>query len=197
LLLDEPLSALDAHTKIAVRGELQELLRELALPTLLVTHDYEDAASLADKVGVLVEGKLRQLAPPQEMVARPADGFVASFTGANLLRGIARRRDDDLTLIELEGGELVYSTDHAEGPVGVVVYPWDVSVGRQHQADSAMNVIEAEIRSVAHIGNRARVKIGPVTAEVTEASVEKLGLTVGSRAVASFKATGTRLVPYA
>jgi molybdate transport system ATP-binding protein len=197
LLLDEPLSALDAHTKIAVRGELQELLREFGLPTLLVTHDYEDAASLVDKVGVLVDGKLRQFTSPQEMVARPADGFVASFTGANLLRGIARRRVDELTLIVLEGGETVYSTDHAEGPVGVVVYPWDVSVGRQHQPDSAMNVIEGEIRSVVHVGNRARVRIGPVTAEVTEASVEKLSLTPGSRVVASFKATGTRLVPYA
>ena len=90
LLLDEPLSALDAHTKVAVRGELQELLREFGLPTLLVTHDYEDAAALADKVGVLVDGSLRQLAAPQEMVAHPADGFVASFTGANLLHGIAR-----------------------------------------------------------------------------------------------------------
>ena len=57
LLLDEPLAALDAHTKSAVRGELQELLRELALPTLLVTHDYEDAAALADEVGVIVDGK--------------------------------------------------------------------------------------------------------------------------------------------
>ena len=197
LLLDEPLSALDANTKVAVRGELQELLREFGLPTLLVTHDYEDAASLADMVGVLVDGKLRQLASPQELVARPADGFVASFTGANLLRGTARRRQDDLTLIELEGGEIVYSTDHAEGPVGVVVYPWDVAVGRHHQADSAMNVIEGQIRSVIHVGNRARVRIGPVTAEVTDASVERLGLTPGSTVVASFKATGTRLVPYA
>jgi molybdate transport system ATP-binding protein len=196
LLLDEPLSALDAHTKIEGRGELQELLREFGLPTLLVTHDYEDAASLAANVGVVVDGKLRQFASPQEMVANPADGFVASFTGANLMRGTARKRQDELTLIELEGGEIVYSTDHAEGPVGVVVYPWEVSVGRQHQPDSAMNVIEGEIRSVVHVGNRARVKIGPVTAEVTEASVEKLELRAGSRAVASFKATGTRLVPY-
>ena len=196
LLLDEPLSALDAHTKIAVRGELQELLREFGLPTLLVTHDYEDAASLADVVGVLVEGNLRQLASPQELVAHPADGFVASFTGANLLRGTARRRDDDLTQIELEGGEIVYSTDRAEGPVGVVVYPWDVSVGRDHQVDSAMNVIDGTILSVVHVGNRVRVRIGPVTAEVTDASVEKLGLVPGGRVVASFKATGTRLVPY-
>jgi molybdate transport system ATP-binding protein len=196
LLLDEPLSALDAHTKIEVRGELQELLREFGLPTLLVTHDYEDAASLADKVGVLVDGKLRQLAAPQEMVAHPADGFVASFTGANLLRGTARKRENDLTQIELEAGEIVYSTDAAEGPVGVVVYPWDVAIAHQRQPDSTMNMIEGPIRSVVHVGNRARVKIGPVTAEVTAASVERLGLVPGARVVASFKATGTRLVPF-
>ena len=197
LLLDEPLSALDANTKVTVRGELQELLRELGLPTLLVTHDFEDAASLADELGVLVDGKLRQLASPQELVAYPADSFVASFTGANLMRGTARTRRDDLTLVELEGGEIVYSTDHAEGPVDVVVYPWDVTVGQRHQLDSAMNAIEGEIRSVVHVGNRARVRIGPVTAEVTDASVERLGLAPGRIVVATFKATGTRLVPFA
>jgi len=196
LLLDEPLSALDAHTKIAVRGELQELLREFGLPTLLVTHDYEDAASLAERVGVIVDGHLRQLASPQEMVARPADGFVASFTGANLLRGTARRGEDELTVITLDSGETIYSTDAAEGPVGVVVYPWEVLVGRAHQPDSALNVLEGEIRSLVHVGNRVRIRIGPLTAEVTEASVEKLALAVGGRAVASFKATGTRLVSY-
>ena len=193
LLLDEPLAALDAHTKVAVRGELQELLREFGLPTLLVTHDYEDAASLADRVGVIVDGKLRQLASPKEMVSRPADGFVASFTGANLLHGIASRRDS-LTVIRLESGLELFSVDRAEGPVGVVVYPWEVLVGRVHQPDSALNVIEGEIRSLVHVGNRVRVRIGELTAEVTEASVEKLGLEVGTRAVASFKATGTRLV---
>jgi molybdate transport system ATP-binding protein len=193
LLLDEPLAALDAHTKVAVRGELQELLREFRLPTLLVTHDYEDAASLADRVGVIVDGKLRQLASPKEMVARPADGFVASFTGANLLHGIARRRDN-LTVITLESGEELYSVDPGQGPVGVVVYPWEVLVGHVHQPDSALNVIEGEIRSLVHVGNRVRVRIGELTAEVTEGSAEKLGLQVGTRAVASFKATGTRLV---
>jgi molybdenum ABC transporter ATP-binding protein len=193
LLLDEPLAALDAHTKVAVRGELQELLREFGLPTLLVTHDYEDAASLADRVGVIVDGKLRQLASPREMVSRPADGFVASFTGANLLHGTASRRDN-LTVITLASGQELFSVDRAEGPVGVVVYPWEVLIGRVHQPDSALNVIEGEIRSLVHVGNRVRVRIGELTAEVTEASVEKLGLEVGTRAVASFKATGTRLV---
>jgi ABC-type sulfate/molybdate transport systems ATPase subunit len=197
LLLDEPLAALDAHTKAEVRHELAELLRELALPTLLVTHDYEDAAALADHVGVLVEGKLRQLGTPAELVARPRDAFVASFTGANLLHGHARRGEGALTAIRLESGEDLYSADEAEGEVGVVVYPWEVSVARTHapDADSALNVVRGQVGSLVEVANRVRVRVGPVTAEVTAASAERLELAAGGVAYATFKATGTRLVP--
>jgi len=197
LLLDEPLAALDAHTKAEVRHELAELLRELALPTLLVTHDYEDAAALADQVGVLVEGKLRQLGTPAELVARPRDAFVASFTGANLLHGRARRGEGALTAIRLESGETLYSADEAEGAVGVVVYPWEVSVARTHTPDagSALNVVRGQVGSLVEVANRVRVRVGPVTAEVTAASAERLDLAAGGIAYATFKATGTRLVP--
>jgi molybdate transport system ATP-binding protein len=194
LLLDEPLSALDAHTKATVRVELEELLRGLELPTLIVTHDYEDAAALAETVGVLVEGQLRQIGAPEELVSRPADPFVASFTGANLLRGHAELLEDGLTSIRLETGEVVYSTDRARGEVGVVVYPWDVAVGRVQVDGSALNLVAGEVASVVPVGNRVRVRIGPLTAEVTAASAEKLELARGGKAYASFKATGTRLV---
>jgi ABC-type sulfate/molybdate transport systems ATPase subunit len=193
LLLDEPLAALDAHTKAQVRSELHELLRELALPTLLVTHDYEDAAALADEVGVLVDGRLRQLASPAELVARPADSFVASFTGANLLHGVATR-SDGLTEVRLGGGERIFSTDDGAGEVGVVVYPWEIGVSREPSHDSPLNVVRGEIGSVFEIGNRVRVRIGPITAEVTSPSAERLDLARGGVAYATFKATGTRLV---
>jgi ABC-type sulfate/molybdate transport systems ATPase subunit len=197
LLLDEPLSALDAHTKDAVRLELQELLRTFGLPTLMVTHDYEDAAALAGTVGVLVEGELRQLGSPAELVSQPSDPFVASFTGANLLHGHVLLLDQGLTRVRLDSGEIVYSTDAAQGEVGVVVYPWDVSIGRIHSEDSALNLIRGEIASVSSVGNRVRVRVGPLTAEVTAASAERLQLARGGVAIASFKATGTRLVPLA
>jgi ABC-type sulfate/molybdate transport systems ATPase subunit len=195
LLLDEPLSALDAHTKATVRLELQELLRGFELPTLIVTHDYEDAAVLAETVGVLVEGELRQLGTPTELVSQPRDPFVASFTGANLLRGSVQGHDAGLTSVRLESGDLVYSTDEAQGEVEVVVYPWDVSIGRVHADDSALNLVRGEIGSLAEVGNRVRVRVGPLTAEVTAASADRLGLARGGVAYASFKATGTRLVP--
>jgi molybdate transport system ATP-binding protein len=195
LLLDEPLSALDTHTKSTVRVELEELLRGLELPTLIVTHDYEDAAALAETVGVLVEGRLRQLGTPEELVAAPADPFVASFTGANLLRGHAEPVEDGLTSVRLENGDVVYSTDRANGEVGVVVYPWDVALGRMQVDGSALNLVAGEVASVFPVGNRVRVRIGPLTAEVTAASAERLQLERGGRVYASFKATGTRLVP--
>jgi molybdenum ABC transporter ATP-binding protein len=193
LLLDEPLSALDAQTKQVVRAELQELLDELSLPVLLVTHDYEDAAALAGEVGVISAGKLRQLGSPQELVSRPADAFVASFTGANVLRGIAARAGE-LTEVRLEGGAVLYSTDVAAGEVEVVVYPWDVSLAREAPADSALNHVRGEIASLVTVGNRVRVRVGPLTAEVTAASAERLGLRRGEPVTATFKATATRIV---
>jgi ABC-type sulfate/molybdate transport systems ATPase subunit len=193
LLLDAPLAALDAHTKERVRSELHELLRELALPTLLVTHDYADAAALADEVGVLVDGQLRQLGTPAELVARPRDPFVASFTGANLLHGVATR-DGDLSGVRLTSGEELFSTDDAEGEVGVVVYPWEIGLSREPTHDSPLNVVRGEVGPVFEVGNRVRVRVGPVTAEVTAASAGRLELAAGGVAYASFKATGTRLV---
>jgi len=92
------------------------------------------------------------------------------------------------------GGEPFF-TERGEGAVGVVVYPWEVSVGRIHQQDSAMNLIQGEIRSVVAVGNRVRVRVGPITAEVTASSADKLELARGGTAFATFKATGTRLVP--
>jgi ABC-type sulfate/molybdate transport systems ATPase subunit len=197
LLLDEPLSALDAHTKSAVRLELSELLRDLGLPVILVTHDFEDAAALADEVGVLVDGKLRQRSTPAELVARPLDAFVASLTGANLLHGRARRVGGELTAVRLAGGEETYSTGTDDEELGAVVYPWGFPVARSHSPDSALNVIRGDVGSVVEVGNRVRVRIGPVTAEVTAASAERLELARGGSAFATFKATGTRLVPLA
>jgi molybdate transport system ATP-binding protein len=194
LLLDEPLSALDAHTKAAVRIELHELLRDLALPTILVTHDFEDAAALADRVGVMVDGRILQSGTAAELVASPADPFVASFTGATLLQGTAAAGPNGLTEVVLDGGGTAWSTDPASGRVGLAVYPWEVSLSRVLPSDSTVNHIRATVASVVPLGNRARVRVGPIVAEITAASAERLGLHEGEIVVASFKATATRLL---
>jgi molybdopterin-binding protein len=182
LLLDEPLSALDAHTKVDVRAELQQLLAGLEIPTLLVTHDFEDAAALAGRVGVLVDGELRQTGSPTDLVAQPADAFVASFTGANLLPA------------RLDDGTAIATSEDGEGAVTLAVYPWDITISKTRPDDSAMNVVAGAITAITELGNRARVTVGPLTAEITVDSLRRLALQRGQHVYASFKATGTRVI---
>ena len=193
LLLDEPLAALDAHTKTTVRAELHDLLAELDIPVLLVTHDFEDAAALAERVSVIVEGRLRQTGTPGELVAAPADAVVASFTGANLLQGEAFA-DEGSTRVRLDDGTIVATAEPAHGRVALAVYPWDITLATTPPHDSALNVIHAPIRSVAELGSRVRLAVGPISAEITAESLARLALRPGQPVYASFKATGTRVV---
>ncbi len=197
LLLDEPLSALDAHTRDAVRGELRDLLAVLHLPTILVTHDFEDAAALADRVGVLVGGRLLQVGTPSELVAAPSDPFVARFTGATLLHGVAEPGAGGLTRVLLDAGGTAWTTDAGVGRVAVAVHPWEVAVSRAAPEDSTLNHISAPIDSLVTIGNRVRVRVGPLSGEITSGSAERLGLREGDVVVASFKATAARLISLA
>jgi molybdate transport system ATP-binding protein len=196
LLLDEPTAALDPHTRAAVRSELADLLAELRLPTLLVTHDFEEAAALAGRVGVVVEGRLRQLGTPEELVAAPADPFVARFTGATLLHGVAEAADG-LTRVALDVGGSAWTTDPGSGRVAIAVHPWEVSVSRTAPDDSMVNHIRAPIGSLVTVGNRVRVRVGPLAGEITTGSAERLRLREGDVVVASFKATAARLIQLA
>jgi len=189
------MSALDAHTRSAVRGELRELLGTLGLPTLVVSHDFEDASALAGRVAVLEAGRLVQEGSPGDLVARPADAFVASLTGSNLMEGRAAPDGSGLTAITLADGSVVYSSDALRGAVGVVVHPSEVTLSRAVPEDSSLNHVRGRIASVVRLANRVRVRVGPVTAEVTALSASRMALVEGEWAIASFKATGTRLVP--
>ena len=195
LLLDEPLAALDTHTRAAVRSELREVLAGLGIPTVLVTHDFEDAAALADEVGVIVEGRILQVDTPAGLVAAPASPFVASFTGATLLPGTAAPGRDGLTEVSLDAGLTAWSTDPGEGRVALGIYPWEVSIARETPADTAVNHVRAPIVSLVELGNRVRLRVGPLAAEVTAGSATRLGLREGEIVVASFKATAARLLP--
>jgi ABC-type sulfate/molybdate transport systems ATPase subunit len=192
LLLDEPLAALDPHTRGAVRGELRALLAELGLPTLIVTHDFEDAAVLAARVGVLHEGRLEQLGTPTELLAAPASAFVASFAGANVVAARARPGRDGLTELVLADDSILHTTDAADGAVDVAIYPWEITVGREPPPGSALNRVAGPIASLVEVGNRTRVQIGGLVAEITTASAHEAALREGEAAVASFKATATR-----
>jgi molybdopterin-binding protein len=197
LLLDEPLAALDTHTRARVRGELRGLLKGLGLPTLVVTHSFEDAAALTDRIGVLVEGQLVQMGSAADLVAAPTTPFVADFTGANLLTGRARATGDGLTEVMLADGSAIVSTDQLTGKVGAVIHPWEVGIARAMPLDSMQNHVRGPIESLVPVANRMRIRVGPLTAEITAESAARLSLAPGDEVVASFKASGTRLIPLA
>jgi molybdate transport system ATP-binding protein len=161
LLLDEPLSALDAHTRAAIRTELQELLHELALPTILITHDFRDAAALADRAAVIVDGQLRQVGAVESLARRPADAFVAALTGNNLLRAVARP-DREGARLTLEDGQELRVPEPANGPVGVAIAPWDVRVVG---GATAANSLRGTVTAVSDLGGRVEARVGAVTVE--------------------------------
>ncbi|MBV9026141.1 MAG: ABC transporter ATP-binding protein [Streptomycetaceae bacterium] len=104
LLLDEPLSALDAKVRLTLREEIRRLQRELAITTLFVTHDQEEALSMADRVAVMHAGRLEQCAEPAELYAHPATAFVAEFVGT--MNRIPGRTGDDGSVVEVLGRRL-------------------------------------------------------------------------------------------
>jgi iron(III) transport system ATP-binding protein len=102
LLLDEPLSNLDAKLRIRLRDELRRILKMTGMTGLYVTHDQAEAVVLGDRIGVMRDGKLLQMAPPGEIYNRPADPFVANFTGAsNVLLGKVLARSGERATIDL------------------------------------------------------------------------------------------------
>ena len=200
LLLDEPLAALDARTRAAASRQLAAVIRDAAVPVLLVTHDFAEAALLADRIAVMDAGHVLQEGSASTLAAAPASAFVADFSGAVVLTGEARRADGGVTLVALDGGGEVTALAGETGRVAVSVYPWEVALGRPGEAshDSARNHLDVEVVSITAIGPRVRVGLAapqPLTAEISESSLAELGLAPGTRAVASFKAAATRVLP--
>lgn len=206
LLLDEPLSALDPRTRLAAAGELASVLAEAEAPAVIVTHSFEEAAILGSEIAVLDGGRIVQRGAAAELAAKPASALVADLAGATVLSGVVVGVREGLTLVEVEDGApgtaLLASTDPDPGGaqgVAVSVFPWELTLAAAPPAgESAMNHLSGEIVSITEFGNRARVTLAtpqPLTAELTSASVARLGLRPGARTTATWKATATRLSP--
>lgn len=166
LLFDEPLSALDAHTRAVVRRELAALLVDLALPTMLITHDFRDALALADRVAVVVDGRLQQVGRPAEVAARPSSETVAAITGTPWTTGVARRTTDGRTVVELADGRgELHADEPAAGPVGLVVDPCDVTAQLGPRPDGD-GVISGPISEAVVDGGRIRVRVGGLVGEL-------------------------------
>ncbi len=157
LLLDEPLSALDAKVREQLREEIGRIQREVGTTTLMVTHDQEEALSMADRVGVVREGRLEQIASPQELYRRPGSVFVAEFVG-HVNRVPARLGGGRAHVLGRELDLLPGSTAH-EGEAVVLLRPEDVALDRGERRSTGGGLEEGLVTSVTFLGAASRVRV--------------------------------------
>lgn len=152
LLLDEPLGALDLKLRQEMQGELKSLQRELGITFVFVTHDQEEALTMSDRIGVMHDGQLLQVDPPEAIYERPANRFVADFIGqTNLLEGTVQ---DASTICLANGSRLPISTELPQGtPVAVILRPERVMVHPIGGAPAGRSTVEGVVKAVTYLGN--------------------------------------------
>jgi len=196
LLLDEPMGALDAGTKHYVRRELKDFLSVLRATTILVTHDYEDALVLGDRILVMDQGKVVQCGTRQDLLFHPRSRFVADFTGVNYFEGKVKTTGTQPREISI-GKECIYAATEVEGEVTVSFFPSVVILSVEQPHSSARNVFYGPILEVVHLGDRLRLHLDtplPLVAELTAKAFEALDLAEGKNVYAFFKATAIRVI---
>ncbi len=199
LLLDEPLSALDAPLRSRTRQDLRRMLLESGIPSLVVTHDRAEAIALGDWIAVMIDGAIRQAGPVREVFRRPSDQYVAEALGVeNILDAEIVERAGGLLTLGI-GAARVECVDQGEdGAVMACIRAEDVAVARDtHRDSSARNRIAGVVRVVAFEGPIARVEIDcgfPLVALITAQSASELDLKTGERVCAVVKAASVHLV---
>lgn len=192
LLLDEPLSALDPQTREITQQELAEIHRGLDVTIIHVTHDFEEAVALGDRVAVLNEGQIAQVGTPQDVLRRPASAFVAEFAlSRNVFRGDAKHVDEGYASVDIGGLEVMAAT-HIRGPVHLTVRPEDILVSLEPLRSSARNVFEGKITQILERGSvlYVTVTVPPdFVCLITSQAREELRLEEGVRVWLHFKAT--------
>ncbi len=195
LLLDEPLAALDASTRVRVRTELRRHLATFPGARLLVTHDPLDAIVLADRLVIVEHGRVTQAGTPADVTARPASRYIAQLVGINLLFGTAT---GDRTVRLDTGAELVVADPLPAPQVAIALRPQAIALHTHPTDGSPRNSWPATVIELEADRDRVRVTLdGPVhaTAEITPTAVAELGLSPGTPVWATTKAVDLTVYP--
>ena len=200
LLLDEPLSALDAATRDHVRSELAQLFRTLAIPVIVVTHDWVDALALGDQMLLMSGGRVLQTGPPQEIFIRPQHPEVALAVGVeNLLTGKLRRREQGIAVLEVGSTQLFAAdpgSEETEFYVSIRAEDVTIEKGRAEHS-SARNHLRGTVSEIVLAGVLVKVTIDvgfPLVALVTRQAAADLELSKGAEIFAVFKASAVHLI---
>jgi iron(III) transport system ATP-binding protein len=166
LLLDEPLSNLDAKLRVDMRTEIKKIQQNLEITTIYVTHDQEEALSISDKLVVMSQGKIRQIGTPRQIYEKPDNSFVADFIGvANFIKGRITKIDEKKArvIIETEHGVDIEATFIDEirknREVLTSIRPEAITVYNQGHVPEGMNSIDGIVRLTTYLGNVARYEV--------------------------------------
>jgi molybdate transport system ATP-binding protein len=200
LLLDEPLSALDASTREQLRRELRRLLAEFGIPVLLVTHDRVEAMSLADHLVVMDAGKCRQQGPVADVFTRPVDLAVAHIVGMETVQpGQVLNVADGLATVAVGSAQLIALAPEVPATaVHVCIRAEEVVLQREAGVSSPRNRLEAEVASITPEGPLVRVGLDCgffLTALLTRPGCAELALQPGDKILALIKASSIHLIP--
>ncbi|MFJ3442289.1 ABC transporter ATP-binding protein [Streptomyces sp. NPDC086081] len=194
LLLDEPLAALDARTRLEVRAQLRRHLADFEAVAVLVTHDPLDAMVLADRLVVVEHGRVVQEGTPSDIARHPRTDYIAQLVGLNLYRGEA-----DGHTVRLADGPSLTTTELLSGPVFVAFPPGAVTLHRSRPTgSSARNLWRCEVAGLETHGDQIRADLTgelPLTADLTTVAAAELDLHPGAEVWATVKAAQTHAYP--
>jgi molybdate transport system ATP-binding protein/molybdate/tungstate transport system ATP-binding protein len=196
LLLDEPLSALDTGTKDKLRRELLRIHRLKKTTTIHVTHSFEEAFALSDRIAVMHGGRILQIGTPDEVFNKPNSRFVADFVGVeNLFRGHAVIRDD-LSEISVDGIKVI-STTLKSGDVSVSIRSEDILVSKEPIESSARNSFSGVLLETIRMKSTVKLVVDtgiPFKVILTKRAYEDMGLSAGMPVYLTFKASVTHII---
>jgi putative spermidine/putrescine transport system ATP-binding protein len=178
LLLDEPLSALDAKVRARLRDEIRRIQLEVGTTTLFVTHDQEEALAIADRVGVMQSGRLEQLGPPTLVYSRPATPFVAEFVGlTNRLPGVVKGGSVNVRGVDLP----LVQPGEEDGPAIALIRPEAVYVAAE--AEDGSGALVGMVIATAFLGatSRVTVDLGGITVLAQLDTSDAASLPAGTR----------------
>ena len=199
LLLDEPLSNLDAKIRVQVRAEIRKLQQELGITTIYVTHDQEEALSLSDRVAVMKDGRVLQVGRPKELYERPRTRFVADFVGTNnLVPGRVSGRAGAELMVDTAVGTLRAVSDVSVGERCVLaIRPENVAVDAG-AGSGVGNVVRGRVTFVSYLGSALRYDVEAGSGQVLKADIRDPWhhepLSIGREVAVSFPASVTLAV---
>lgn len=195
LLLDEPLSALDPRTKENFQYELKKIHNRFKTTTIHITHDFNEAMALADRIGVMCNGQIIQIGSPEDVFHKPSDKFVANFVGIeNIFSGEIIEKDN---MKFFKTGDVLFNTITDEkGQVHAAIRPEEIFLAEDVSGLSTQNSLKCTIKDILPKDNLVKIKLDggiPLTAFITKQSAKEMKLGLEREIFAGFKTTAVHV----